>query len=209
MFFGNIISFLIGSINGSVLLASICKLSDIRNHGSKNPGTTNAIRTHGLIFGLTVLLFDSSKSYASILLNTYMNTSSTPNSWEALLYVILGHCFSPFLYGQGGKGVAALFGGIFAIDATLGVFLLAIWGIGFIITKCSALGAASTLIGLISWNIYYAHSIDLWLIIAIILLRHSSNWQELIYAFDKISTENTEPSCRGSNSIRSCEKGSI
>jgi glycerol-3-phosphate acyltransferase PlsY len=56
-----------------------------------------------------VLLLDAAKGAAPVALVTHLDASD----WLAIATgaaAILGHCFSPFLGGHGGKGVATAFG---------------------------------------------------------------------------------------------------
>ena len=62
-----LIGYLIGSINISILL-SRKKGDDIRNHGSGNAGTTNALRNYGHKFAILVFLFDLFKSCIPIMI---------------------------------------------------------------------------------------------------------------------------------------------
>ena len=55
-----IFSYLIGSISGSMLMGKIRGV-DIRTMGSGNAGGTNAFRTQGTIFALTVVVIDIAK----------------------------------------------------------------------------------------------------------------------------------------------------
>ena len=58
-----ILSYLIGSISGSLLLGKIWNV-DIRKHGSKSAGGTNALRTVGIVFALLTLVIDVAKGLA-------------------------------------------------------------------------------------------------------------------------------------------------
>ena len=57
-----IFSYLIGSISGSMLMGKMRGV-DIRTMGSGNAGGTNAFRTQGTIFALSVVIIDIGKSF--------------------------------------------------------------------------------------------------------------------------------------------------
>ncbi|MCP4048589.1 MAG: acyl-phosphate glycerol 3-phosphate acyltransferase, partial [Gammaproteobacteria bacterium] len=57
-----ILSYLLGSVSGSLLLGKLKKV-DIRGQGSGNAGGTNAFRTQGLIFALGVVVIDVGKGF--------------------------------------------------------------------------------------------------------------------------------------------------
>ena len=60
-----VLSYLLGSISGSLLLGKIKKV-DIRKMGSGNAGGTNAFRTMGGTFALGVLFVDILKGIISV-----------------------------------------------------------------------------------------------------------------------------------------------
>lgn len=104
--------YLLGSIPTGVIVGKQFKNIDIREHGSKNSGATNAYRVLGTKLGITVLVIDILKGFFPLMIGGYFNLN------ENILIVIgitaiIGHTFSPFLNFKGGKGVAT----------SLGVFL--------------------------------------------------------------------------------------
>ena len=60
-----IISYLLGSISGSMVIGKFKKI-DIRNMGSGNAGGTNAFRTQGAIFAFGVITIDILKGFIAI-----------------------------------------------------------------------------------------------------------------------------------------------
>ena len=88
---------------------------DIREHGSGNAGTTNALRVLGKKAGLVVFIGDLFKAVFCILIvRTIMNNIDPNNVNVYILYagfgVILGHNFPFYLKFKGGKGIAATAG---------------------------------------------------------------------------------------------------
>lgn len=110
------VSYLLGSLLGSMLLARFWAAGDIRNVGSGNAGATNAVRAGGVGFGLAVLAFDLTKGLAAVLGVPALTaaTASQPIP-TGLAYgcgaaVVVGHIF-PLFYGfRGGKGAATMIG---------------------------------------------------------------------------------------------------
>lgn len=108
-----IAAYLLGSIPSGVWVGKIAKGIDIREHGSKNPGATNAYRVLGAKYGIAVLLADAFKGYLPLLIaKDIFQISGTPLILVGLI-AIVGHSLSLFLNFKGGKGVAT----------SLGVFL--------------------------------------------------------------------------------------
>lgn len=98
-------AYILGKMNGI----------DIRDYGSGNAGTTNAIRVLGTSAGLKVFLGDMLKSVFAMLLVGVIFGKSHPESvyllksW-AFLGVVLGHDFPFYMGFKGGKGVACMAG---------------------------------------------------------------------------------------------------
>ena len=102
-----VVCFLIGSINPASLVARALG-RDLRSAGSGNPGATNAGRVLGRKWGVLVLVLDVAKAWLPTVL--VLRTMGTVPALVAGLAVVLGHVFSPFLRGRGGKGVACALG---------------------------------------------------------------------------------------------------
>lgn len=88
---------------------------DIREHGSGNSGTTNALRVLGTKAGLIVLAGDCLKCVFAVLLTRFLFGASHPeNIYLLALYtaagVILGHNYPFYMHFKGGKGIAATAG---------------------------------------------------------------------------------------------------
>ncbi len=119
-----VVSFLVGAVNPATLLARALG-RDLRASGSGNPGATNAGRVLGRKWGVLVLLLDVLKAYLPTLL--VLRTIGLAAALLAGLAVVLGHVFSPFLRGRGGKGVACALGAILAIVPWVGLAAVNPW----------------------------------------------------------------------------------
>ena len=86
---------------------------DIRNYGSGNSGTTNALRVLGKKAGLIVFAGDFLKTVFACLAVRIIFKAS-PDTDLYVLYaglgVVLGHNFPCYLHFKGGKGIAVLAG---------------------------------------------------------------------------------------------------
>ncbi|HYN67609.1 MAG TPA: glycerol-3-phosphate acyltransferase [Ornithinibacter sp.] len=121
-----VVCFLIGSINPATLLARALG-HDLRGAGSGNPGATNAGRVLGRKWGALVLVLDVLKAYLPTLV--VLRTMGTGAALVAGLAVVLGHAFSPFLRGRGGKGVACALGTVLAVEPWVGLGALVVFGL--------------------------------------------------------------------------------
>jgi acyl phosphate:glycerol-3-phosphate acyltransferase len=98
-----IICFLLGSIPFAVL-AMVGSGVDIRSVGSGNPGFNNVLRVNKWRAVLT-LIGDVGKGYFAVWLVSH-GIHAGALGWLFGFGAILGHCYSPFLKFNGGKGVA-------------------------------------------------------------------------------------------------------
>ncbi|NLM33582.1 MAG: glycerol-3-phosphate 1-O-acyltransferase PlsY [Acholeplasmataceae bacterium] len=199
-----IIAYLIGSIPFGLIISKL-KGIDIRQHGSKNIGSTNVARVLGFKYGLIVLLLDSLKGAIFVALFTL---KILPNEYcliNPIIYGLaatIGHSFSIYLRFKGGKAVATTAGTLLAYDPILLVIALLVFFITVRITKYvslgSLLGAATALILSIVFtlvdiytNIYQYPYEKIYFPLAtfaltlLILLRHRKNIEKL-----KKQTEN-------------------
>ena len=142
-----ILSYLLGSIVGSLLVGRLRGGVDIRRLGSGNAGGTNALRTQGKGFAFWVMLIDIGKGWLATRVVAPFHTTQ-PYGWLAAICgiaVMLGHVY-PVWYGfRGGKGVATLVGAALGLDPwlllpMLGTWLVAVVLFGFV-GLASMLGA--------------------------------------------------------------------
>ena len=124
---------------------------DIRQHGSGNSGTTNALRVLGTKAGLIVFAGDCIKCILAVSL-TRLVFGSNEAIYLLCVYTatgaILGHNFPFYMGFKGGKGIAATAGLILSIHPyfiPMGVILF--FGI-FVITHYVSLGSLLVYAGL-------------------------------------------------------------
>jgi acyl phosphate:glycerol-3-phosphate acyltransferase len=130
------LSYLLGSIVGSLLIGRFRGGVDIRSLGSGNAGATNALRTLGKTIAFWVLLIDLAKGWvATRLIAPAVLPGITPappavGAWcvtVCALAVMLGHVY-PLWFGlRGGKGVATLVGAVLGIDPWLLAPMVLTW----------------------------------------------------------------------------------
>jgi acyl phosphate:glycerol-3-phosphate acyltransferase len=126
-----ILSYLLGSVVGGLVVGRLRGGVDIRSMGSGNAGGTNALRTQGKSFALWVLLIDIGKGWIAthVLAREWPHTGQF-DPWIGTacgIAVILGHVY-PLWYGfRGGKGVATLVGAAVGLDPWLLIPMLVTW----------------------------------------------------------------------------------
>ncbi len=143
-------TFLLGSIPWGLIISKVFFHTDIREHGSGNIGTTNAMRTMGKKGGAAVFLLDFGKGIASGFVGLAASgaLSSGMISAEALLGIAttgatLGHIFSPWLGFKGGKGIAVAIGALFVCwgPAAACIELFAIFAVLVLLTRYVSVGS--------------------------------------------------------------------
>ncbi|MGI6348845.1 MAG: glycerol-3-phosphate 1-O-acyltransferase PlsY [Eubacteriaceae bacterium] len=112
-----VLCYLLGNINPAYIYGKLTKNTDIRNHGSGNAGTTNALRVLGKKAGAIVLIADFVKGIVAVLLAGMLSTGQYAQAIGAIA-VILGHNWPVLLKFRGGKGIATICG-VFAVLAPI------------------------------------------------------------------------------------------
>jgi glycerol-3-phosphate acyltransferase PlsY len=125
-----VVCFLIGSINPASLVARAMG-HDLRSSGSGNPGATNAGRVLGRKWGVLVLVLDVGKAWLPTFL--VLRSMGTAAALVAGLCVVLGHVFSPFLRGRGGKGVACALGAVLAVEPVVAVAAVLVFALAKVV----------------------------------------------------------------------------
>jgi glycerol-3-phosphate acyltransferase PlsY len=148
-----LIAYLLGTLLGSMILGRLRGV-DIRSMGSGNAGATNALRTQGKGFGLSVLVLDIGKGVLAVLwlpalvLPGVALDADVSRQWLALacgFAVILGHVYPVWFDFRGGKGVATVVGVVGALEPRLLLPLFSCWFIVLLLT--GYVGLASMLAG--------------------------------------------------------------
>ena len=129
-----LISYLIGSLNSSLILGKINNY-DVRKHGSGNAGATNTFRMHGKIQGTIVFCFDCFKGFFAIKLTQSLILTGLHNPlfdldiylYFSALSVVIGHCYPIWFQFKGGKGAATAFGIFLYLEPFLVVPSLLVW----------------------------------------------------------------------------------
>jgi len=128
-----LLAFLIGSIPFGYVFAKM-KGVDITTLGSGNIGATNVKRILGKKAGALTLIADITKGALCPAL-TFLTLGNDHILFASVLgfCAILGHCYSPFLKGKGGKGVATSFGAFLSISPSAAIISLIVF---VVVLKC-------------------------------------------------------------------------
>ena len=163
-------AFLLGSIPFGLIISKVFYHTDLREHGSGNIGTTNAIRTMGKVGGYSVFVLDFGKGLLSGVLAWAFSTSFLPDgglvsgtlfNYDTMLAVAFlgctwGHIFSPWLKFKGGKGIAVAVGCLFVTFGVVGACLeLSIFIVLVIVTKRVSIGSIAAAAACPFFSLYY------------------------------------------------------
>lgn len=119
---------------------------DIRQHGSGNAGTTNALRTLGWKAGAVTFLGDFFKCVLAVGI-AYLLYGKTQESRIELLAMyagmgaVLGHNFPFYLNFKGGKGIATTAGLLLAVNPKVALVAMAVFIIVVALTRYVSLGS--------------------------------------------------------------------
>lgn len=165
-------AFLLGSIPFGLIISKVFYHTDIRDHGSGNIGTTNAIRTMGKVGGYSVFVLDFGKGLLSGVLAWAFCWFLLPGgglvpgalvTYDTMLAVaflgcVWGHIFSPWLGFKGGKGIAVAVGCLFVTYGVAGACLeLVIFAVLVVATKRVSIGsiAAAAACPFFAWYYFW------------------------------------------------------
>jgi glycerol-3-phosphate acyltransferase PlsY len=171
--------YMLGAIPFGLVLTRLAGLGDIRAIGSGNIGATNVLRTGNKPLALAVLLLDSGKGAAAVLLAAQFGENA---ALAAGLGAVLGHLFPVWLGFKGGKGVATALGTLLALAWPVGLAACAIWLAMALIFRISSL-AALTAVAIAPILAYFLRGPIATGVLALIALlvwfRHAANIRRL------------------------------
>ena len=132
-------AYVAGSIPFGILLAH-AKGIDLRKVGSGNIGATNVARAMGKAWAIAVLVADAAKGFVPVWLARRFGMPA----WAIAAAggaAIIGHMFTVFLRGRGGKGVATSLGVALALSPLSALIGFGAYVVVFATTRLSSLGS--------------------------------------------------------------------
>lgn len=135
-----VLGYVMGALPNGVWLGKYFKNIDIREHGSKNSGATNAYRVLGPKYGIMVLILDALKGFLPPFLASRFGVSGNILLVIGVL-AIVGHSLSFFLNFKGGKGVATSLGVFLFLIPNVTLALLIIFILVVYFTRYISLGS--------------------------------------------------------------------
>lgn len=142
-----LISYVLGSVNFSIILSRSLAHKDIREGGSGNAGATNMYRTHGKSAGFATMFGDIIKVLVAITIARLIIGGDIYEAFPYLIkyfsgfFCVVGHIFPIFFKFKGGKGVATCAGMILMLDWRIWLIEFVIFVTLVGITKMVSLGS--------------------------------------------------------------------
>ena len=169
-----IVAYLIGSINFAVIFSNLFTGRDVRNSGSGNAGTTNVMRTAGLLPGILTFVFDAAKgfvgAYIGELVFGYLFTLTgltafTPvyGAYVCYVFVMIGHIFPVFFGFRGGKGIATSVGGFAVCCLPAIVIGLCAFAVSVLISKIVSLSSLIATVFVVSFAIVFVENLNIFI----------------------------------------------
>src|ERR1044072_3262146 len=135
--------YLLGSMPFGYWLVLLRKGEDIPTVGSGNIGATNVWRTYGKGYGIPIVVLDVAKGFIPALVGTTLVGELV--GVLAGGAAMLGHWRPLFLrFQKGGKTVATAGGTFFGVVPLVGLVGLAIWVVGFLVSRYGSLASLLT-----------------------------------------------------------------
>ncbi|MFA6630505.1 MAG: glycerol-3-phosphate 1-O-acyltransferase PlsY [Sulfuricurvum sp.] len=189
-----LIAYLLGGIPFGLILAKVFAGVNVKEAGSQSIGATNVLRvvkeTNPSLakkLGAATLALDAIKGIAVVLAAKYMGMDESVQ-WMVAVLAVIGHCFSPYLWFEGGKGVATGMGVMAVMLPIPTIIALVVWGIAAKTIRISSLSSMLGLLALViaSFVLYPAMFHAPVLFIAFILFyKHIPNFVRLVKGEEK------------------------
>ncbi len=193
-----LIAYFVGGIPFGLILAKIFGKVNIKESGSKSIGATNVLRvvkeknpSLAKKLAIATFILDALKGVIVLIIATIFGVSEE-TKWAIAVLSVAGHCFSPYLWFEGGKGVAVGFGVLLYMIPLATIIGLIAWAISAKTIKISSLSSLIALFVVVisSFIIYPQIEIinthaPIILIAFFILYKHSDNIKRLILKQEK------------------------
>ena len=148
------IAFFLGSVPWGLVISKVFYGKDLRNEGSGNIGTTNAIRSMGKVGGYAVFVLDFGKGLLSGFIALWIAQALGFDQTQAGIATAIafwgctwGHIFTPWLGFKGGKGIAVAIGCLFVTFGVVpSVLELAIFAVLVVVTRYVSVGSMAAAI---------------------------------------------------------------
>ncbi len=147
-------AYLIGGIPFGLILAKVFAGVNVKNAGSRSIGATNVLRVVkekdpklAKKLGAATLLLDALKGLLVLVVADKIAGVSDATLWGIAVLAVIGHCFSPYLNFEGGKGIATGMGVMIYLLPIETLIALVVW---FGMAKTIRISSVSSLSGVLT-----------------------------------------------------------
>lgn len=188
--------YLLGNLNGAVIVSRLLGKKDVREQGSGNAGLTNFLRVYGPSSAVLVIAIDVLKAVAACVLGRFL-LAPYGYGQEGLLVgglaVNLGHDFPVLLGFRGGKGVLCGITAAFAADWRCALLVIVVFAVCLWLTRYVSLSSIlGSLTFVISFSIVHRYNPVLAIMGALlglfIVFMHRSNISRLVKGTERKAT---------------------
>jgi len=158
--------YIIGCLHGSKVAQYFSGIN-VKEHGIKNSGASNAAIVLGWKYGVLVALIDIGKGFFAVLLLAYILSSTflLLDLQTILLFligaaVVIGHNYPLWMNFNGGKGTASIIGIMFGLDWRIGLIGFTLLIIITLITTYLPIGVLFLYLTFCAYAIWF--TIGLW-----------------------------------------------
>ena len=151
--------YLLGNLNGAILISRLVQHDDVRSHGSGNAGFTNFFRNYGGLTSLLVIFIDAVKAVAACALGRFLLAPQGLGLEGAVLAALscgIGHDFPALLGFHGGKGIVCGFASAMMLDWRVGLLSFVVFACVYFSTKyvslSSVMAAITVAVSFACWN---------------------------------------------------------
>lgn len=189
-----LVAYLIGAIPFGLLFGLLFGGINIKKSGSKSIGATNVLRVikqsnPALAKKLAILtvVFDALKGVIPILVGKFIFELDIATLWAMGVLAVVGHCFSPYLMFEGGKGIATG-AGVLAYFLPLELMIAVVaWFITGKVLKISSLASLIALLAMVASSFIFHYDVPeinthapILIIAFIVVYKHMPNIKRLL-----------------------------
>lgn len=180
------VGYVLGCVNGAIVISHLGKKEDVRTHGSGNAGLTNFLRSYGGWATVLVALVDLGKTALACLIAVPL-LPEQPEQAKMLagLAAQIGHVFpAPYSF-RGGKGIMCAAGLALMMDWRIFAILFGVFLLAYLTTGFVSLGSVLAAVGYgIAYYFFFPEQPQVWLIAfamaALAIFMHRKNIARLL-----------------------------
>jgi len=147
------LAYLVGGIPFGLILAKKFAGVNVKDYGSKSIGATNVLRVVkekdpklAKKLGAATLILDALKGLMVLVIGYFVGLSEA-TLWGMAVLAVVGHCFSPYLNFEGGKGIATGLGVFLFMLPIETIIAGVIW---YVMAKTLRISSISSLSGVLA-----------------------------------------------------------